>query len=686
MKVEHTLNQSVTAIKGVGEKQAEHLKTMGIETIGELLEYYPYRYDDYRIKDLHQAADGEKITVKGVIHSQPSIRFYGKKKSRLAVRVMADGIVFTAVWFNRHFLKKQLQTGREILLTGKWDRRRMHLTVTEHHIGDKAKSELEETIQPVYSSTGSISSRQIRNWITRAFDQYGQAIEEILPTSLMQKYKLMPRKEAIREIHFPTDTARGKQARRRLAFEELFLFQLKMQSYRYITKKETKGAAQPIPMDAVRRFVSELPFSLTEAQKRVVKEILDDLKAPSAMNRLLQGDVGSGKTVVAAIALYASVKAGYQGALMVPTEILAEQHVQSLKELLTPHGIEVALLSGRLTARQRQDILGQLQMGFIDVIVGTHALIQKDVYFHNLGLVITDEQHRFGVEQRRILREKGLHPDVLFMTATPIPRTLAITAFGDMDVSTIDQMPEGRKPVETYWVRPDMFDRVVAFIEKEVNKGRQAYVICPLIEESDKLDVQNAIDIHARLTEFFPQHQVGLLHGRLNQSDKEQVMEAFAANRVKILVSTTVVEVGVNVPNATVMVIYDAERFGLAQLHQLRGRVGRGQDQAYCILIADPSTEEGKERMRVMTETTDGFEVSRRDLQLRGPGDFFGTKQSGLPDFKIADITRDYKALEVARQEASELVQAPDFWTDPEYLPLNNYLKSRGIFENKILD
>jgi ATP-dependent DNA helicase RecG len=411
------------------------------------------------------------------------------------------------------------------------------------------------------------------------------------------------------------------------------------------------------------------------------------MQADYRMNRLLQGDVGSGKTIVAAIALFATVAAGYQGALMVPTEILAEQHYATLRELLVPHGIEVALLSGSATARQRRDILADLQSGMIQVVVGTHALIQEDVYFRDLGLVITDEQHRFGVEQRRILREKGLHPDVLFMTATPIPRTLAITAFGDMDVSTIDELPAGRKPVETYWVKHDKMDRILAFVQKELMKGRQAYVISPLIEESEKLDLQNAMDVHAQLSHYFAgKYNVGLMHGRLPSREKEDVMQRFSRGDIHVLVSTTVVEVGVNVPNASVMVIYDAERFGLAQLHQLRGRVGRGAEQSYCILIADPKSEIGKERMRIMTETNDGFEVARRDLELRGPGDFFGTKQSGLPEFKVADVVQDYRMLEVARQEAADIVGRPAFWDGPEYASLRRYLQQDERFLEKIKD
>ncbi len=686
MTMQDVLAVPVTRLHGVGQERANDLAGLGIYTIRDLLEYFPTRYEDYRIRDLTEVKDGERVTLRGTVYGEPSVRFYGKKKSRIAVRMVIDKVVVTAVWFNQTFVKKQLTPGAEIIVTGKWDRHKLQIVVSEMAVKDSRRAQRRSDLVPVYPLAGGVSLTFLRKTIQQALEAYGDSIGEILPPELVERYRLMPRAEAIRAIHFPSGADEGRQARRRIMFEELFLFQLKMQAYRRITRQQQSGVAQVIPLAEVRAFVRSLPFPLTGAQKRVVKEILDDMQAPYAMNRLLQGDVGSGKTVVAAIALYATVKAGFQGALMVPTEILAEQHLQSLRSLLEPYGVQVALLSGSLSAKQRREILSSLQLGLIDVIVGTHALIQEDVYFRSLGLVITDEQHRFGVEQRRILRNKGLSPDVLFMTATPIPRTLAITAFGDMDVSTIDEMPAGRKPVETTWAKHEQFHQVLMRMRAELVKGRQAYVICPLIEESEKLDVQNAIDVHAQLSMYFRDFRVGLMHGRLSAKEKDEVMHAFAAGEIHVLVSTTVVEVGVNVPNATFMVVYDAERFGLAQLHQLRGRVGRGAEQSYCVLIADPKTEVGKERMRVMCETNDGFELSRRDLELRGPGDFFGTKQSGLPEFKVADLTSDYRALEVARQEAAALVAEERFWQDERYAPLRDYLRREGILDGVVLD
>ncbi|WP_216828026.1 ATP-dependent DNA helicase RecG [Alkalihalobacterium elongatum] len=675
--------QPVTNIKGVGEETAKQLGNLGIYTIGDLLEYYPFRYEDYRIREIHEVNHDERITLEGVIHSEPSVRYFGKKKTRLSVRVLIENVLITAVFFNQGFVKKQLQIGNTITLTGKWDRHRLTLTVSEFKVGEASR---QNELAPVYSVGGSLKMGTLKKIIYQGLKEYGNEIKDVLPPFILEKYKLLPKKEAVLRLHYPQSTELVKQARRRMVYEEFLLFQLKMQAFRKFKREQTKGLPMPVTTEKVDQFIHSLPFPLTSAQQRVVDEIMKDLSSDYRMNRLLQGDVGSGKTVVAAIAMYATVDAGYQAALMVPTEILAEQHVNSITELLSPLGIEVALLSGSVKGKKRREQLEKIKAGETHVIIGTHALIQEDVHFQKLGLVITDEQHRFGVEQRRILRDKGENPDVLFMTATPIPRTLAISVFGDMDVSIIDEMPAGRKTIETYWVKHDMLERVLHFIEKELKKGHQAYVICPLIEESEKLDVQNAIDVHAILQAHFKEYKVGLMHGRLHSSEKDEVMEEFSKNRSQILVSTTVVEVGVNVPNATIMLIYDAERFGLAQLHQLRGRVGRGEHQSYCILLADPKSDVGKERMRIMTETNDGFTLSERDLELRGPGDFFGQKQSGLPNFKIADVVHDYRALEVARQDAVEFVNSSEFWKGDEFKPLVYFLEEQGLLSGEKLD
>ncbi|MGN1401704.1 MAG: ATP-dependent DNA helicase RecG [Bacillus sp. (in: firmicutes)] len=677
-------NDPVSALKGIGAETESALMDMGIRTVQNLLEQYPFRYDDFRLKDLESAEQDERVTVEGVVHSPPAVMYFGKKKTRLTFKLLVDRYLVTVVFFNQPYLKNKFALQETVTISGKWDRNRQTITATEYQIGQNKK---QHNFEPVYSVKGSITVKSLRKFIQIAFAGYGHDVPDNLPAAIRARYKLLSKRDALRAIHFPEGAEDLKQARRRLAYEELLLFQLKMQALRRIQRESSKGINHPINQEVIRDYVKKLPFPLTNAQSRVVKEILGDMESPHRMNRLLQGDVGSGKTVVASIALYASVTAGYQGALMVPTEILAEQHAASIESLLKDTGVKSALFTSSVKGKKRRELLQALKDGEIDILIGTHALIGNEVFFHNLGLVITDEQHRFGVEQRRILREKGENPDVLFMTATPIPRTLAITAFGEMDVSIIDEMPAGRKQVETYWARHNMMDRVLGFMEKELQKGRQAYVICPLIEESEKLDLQNALEVHTMLLQYFAgRYQVGLMHGKLHPSEKDEVMQLFSRNDMQVLVSTTVVEVGVNVPNATFMLIYDAERFGLSQLHQLRGRVGRGSDQSYCILVSDPKSETGKERMRIMTETFDGFVLSEKDLEMRGPGDFFGKKQSGLPDFKVADLIHDYRMLEVAREDAAALVQSEAFWTEEEYSPLREYLDTVEELRNDKLD
>lgn len=682
-----TLDQiSVRQIKGVSAPKEQELHAFGVHTIADLLDYFPFRYEDYRIRELADVKEGEKITVLGTVRGAPVLQRYGRTKSRLTCKVEVESWLVTAVWFNRQFLQDQLVPGREIMLTGKWEQQRLQLTVSDSEFPGSSNAAKTGTLQPVYSVGGSITQPWMRKMVRQALTQYGSMIEEVLPHYLVQQHDLMARRDAVHRIHLPDDTQEGLLARKRLVYEELFLFQLKLQAYRALNRKRNDGISHRIESETIRQFAATLPFELTDAQKKVVNEILTDMRRPSCMNRLLQGDVGSGKTVVAAIALYGAVKAGHQGALMVPTEILSDQHMRSLQKMFAGMDIEVGVLTGSLTERKRRDVLAGLQMGLIDIVVGTHALIQDDVYFRSLGLVVVDEQHRFGVNQRSVLRHKGMNPDVLTMTATPIPRTLAITAFGDMDVSTLRERPHGRKPIKTYWVKHGMMERVLGFIRKEVSQGRQAYVICPLIEESEKLDVQNAIDLFIQMQQAFPDLQVGLLHGRLSASEKDSVMSAFGANETHVLVATTVVEVGVDVPNATLMVIMDAERFGLSQLHQLRGRVGRGAHQSHCILVADPKSETGRERMKVMTDTDDGFEVSRRDLELRGPGDFFGTKQSGLPEFRLADMVSDYELMEEARDDAADLTAREDFWVDAAYARVRSVLQKDQIFQGEQLD
>ncbi|MGC6769281.1 ATP-dependent DNA helicase RecG [Enterococcus sp. LJL51] len=661
------LTDPLHTLSGVGPKRAEAFSELGIYTVLDLLTYYPFRYEDIQEKEIEEIQDQEKVTLKGLVVSEPVLSRYGYKKSRLNFRIMQDHAVINVSFFNQPYLKDKIILSEEIAVYGKWDAKRKALN------GMKilASKNEGEDFAPIYHVNKRVRQSSLIQLIRTGFDTYGHLVEETLPLELMQKYRLMDRQEAMFAMHFPKNPEESHLAKRRMVFEEFLLFQLKMQGLKKQEKAEKNGLAIQYDVQRLKAFTKRLPFELTQAQKKVTNEICRDLMSPQHMQRLLQGDVGSGKTVVAAIALYAVMTAGFQGALMVPTEILAQQHMESLQQLFDPLEVRTALLTGSTRAKERREILEQLASGEIDVIIGTHALIQDDVVFRRLGLVITDEQHRFGVNQRKILREKGQKPDVLFMTATPIPRTLAITAYGEMDVSIIDEMPAGRIPIETRWIRPPQLDTVLEWTTKELARGHQAYVICPLIEESEALDVKNATEIFEHMSEFFsPDYQVGLLHGKMKNQEKDEIMQQFKENKLQLLVSTTVIEVGVNVPNATIMLIMDADRFGLAQLHQLRGRVGRGSEASYCILVANPKNEMGIERMKIMTETNNGFVLSEKDLELRGPGEVFGARQSGLPEFAIGDIVTDFNILEAARQEASLIWKKKQWWLLPDYRDL----------------
>lgn len=676
-----SLADPVTVLAGVGQKRADSLASLGIHTIEDLLTYYPFRYEDIQERNLNEIQDQEKVTLKGLVVSPPVMSRFGYKKSRLQFRMMQEHEVFNVSFFNQPYLKDKVILSEEIAVYGKWDAKRKALN------GMKILgSQSPDDFSPIYHVNKSIRQTTLVDLIRRGFSEYGDLIEENLPLSLIEKYRLLDRPTAVRSMHFPQNHEENHQAKRRIVFEEFFFFQMQLQGLKKAEKSEKNGLEILYDVERLKQFTKKLPFELTTAQKRVTNEICRDLHNPHHMQRLLQGDVGSGKTVVAAIALYATVTAGFQGALMVPTEILAQQHMESLSQLFDPNEVTVALLTGSTKAKERRELLERLENGEIDIVVGTHALIQEGVAFQNLGLVITDEQHRFGVNQRKVLREKGWRPDVLFMTATPIPRTLAITAYGEMDVSVIDELPAGRIPIETRWVRTPQLDSVLEWTYKELRRGHQMYVICPLIEESEALDVKNAVEIYEKLRELFaPEYEVGLLHGKMKNQEKDQIMETFKENQLQILVSTTVIEVGVNVPNATVMLIMDADRFGLAQLHQLRGRVGRGSEASYCILVANPKNELGVERMKIMTETTNGFILSEKDLELRGPGEVFGFRQSGLPEFAIADLVTDGNVLEVAREEAAAIWQIKDWQLLPEYQPLTAKLQL-GEQDNRYFD
>ena len=665
------LHQPLSVLPGIGPKSAEKYKKLGIETVEDLLLYFPFRYEDFKSKNVLDLEDGEKAVVSGIVATPANVQYYGYKRNRLRFTIKQGELVLAVSFFNQPYLADKIELGQTVAVFGKWDKAKGALT------GMKLLAQVEDDLQPVYRLSQGVSQSSLVKVIKTAFEAgLDQLLEENLPQILMDKYHLLSRRQAVRAMHFPKDLEEYKQALRRVKFEELLFFQLQLQ----VLKEENRSVGQGIVLDwdekKLKALQASLPFALTEAQERSLSEILADMRSPYHMNRLLQGDVGSGKTVVAGLAMYAAVTAGKQAALMVPTEILAEQHLQSLTSLFS--NLRILLLTGSLKAAERRERLDLIKSGQVDLVVGTHALIQEGVHFHDLGLVIIDEQHRFGVAQRRILREKGQNPDVLMMTATPIPRTLAITAFGDMDVSIIDQMPAGRKEIITRWVKHQQLNLVLDWLVKEIQKGSQAYVISPLIEESEALDLKNAIALEEELIAYFGDRaRIALLHGKMKGEEKEAIMQAFKRGEIDLLVSTTVIEVGVNVPNATVMIIMDADRFGLSQLHQLRGRVGRGDKQSYAVLVANPKTESGKRRMKIMTETTNGFVLAEEDLKLRGSGEIFGTRQSGIPEFQVANLIEDYPILEEARKVAVQVVTTPNWREHPDWHCLSLHLEQK---------
>ncbi|HEP1793972.1 TPA: ATP-dependent DNA helicase RecG [Streptococcus suis] len=666
-----SLSDYLLVLPGIGPKSAEKFLKVGIHTIEDLLTYFPFRYEDFESKSILDLQDGEKAVVVGSVVSPANVQYYGYKRNRLRFSIKQGDLVVSVSFFNQPYLADKIVMGQEIAIWGKWDKAKASLT------GMKMLAQVSEDLQPVYHVAQGISQSNLVKAIKSAMDLgYLELLEENLPTVLLEKYRLLNRKQAVFAMHFPVNLGEYRQALRRIKFEELFYFQVQLQLLKDSNKNVSNGLKIDYDSIKVDQQIEELPFELTAAQANALSEILADMQSSSHMNRLLQGDVGSGKTVVAGLAMFAAVSAGMQAAIMVPTEILAEQHYQSFRQLFPD--LSIALLTGGMKVAERRAALEAISDGQVDMIVGTHALIQESVSYHHLGLVVTDEQHRFGVKQRRLFREKGANPDVLMMTATPIPRTLAITAFGDMDVSIINQLPTGRKPIITRWVKHQQLPTVLEWLEKELKSGAQVYFISPLIEESEALDLKNAIDLQAELQAYFgSQVTVDLLHGKMKNDEKDAIMQAFKDRKSDILVSTTVIEVGVNVPNATVMVIMDADRFGLSQLHQLRGRVGRGHKQSYAILVANPKTESGKERMKIMTETTDGFILAEADLKMRGSGEIFGTRQSGLPEFQVANIVEDYPILEEARRVASQIVSEENWQENPNWSVLLNHLKDR---------
>ena len=664
----------VMYMKGVGPKIAYKLNKLGIYTVQDLMLYFPKKHIDYSSRTLiRDLKEGETTTVFGYIKSVSA--FNTQKKLSVVKVTVADesgrlDLSFFQAKSNRFMLertKSQFPINAGIMLSGKVKRNNydgkltfdkpIYSIMTGEFLEDKNSNLNIARIVPIYTVCEDLSIKVLRRAIFNAIQKYKDEIENVIPDFMRKKIGLLDKKAAVEQIHFPESQELLEQARFSLIFEELFLIQLKMVRIREQNSHNHSALALKIKEKGlVKEFIDNLPFELTGAQKKAVNEILNDLNSDVPMARLLQGDVGSGKTVVATIMLLAGVENGYQGALMAPTEILAQQHYNNLKQWLSPMGISVGLFLGSQGKKIREKFRTDLRNGQMNIAVGTHALIQEDVDFNNLGAIVVDEQHRFGVKQRNVLKKKSQNPQMLTMTATPIPRTLALTVHGDLDLTIIDELPKGRKPIKTTLVTSHR--GVYELIQSEIDAGRQAYVVYPLIEESETLSAKAAtIEAERLQKEVFPQYKIGLLHGKLKNDEKEQVMKDFKDKKYDILVSTTVVEVGVDVPNATVMLIENAERFGLSQLHQLRGRVGRNSLQSYCILHTSTKSQETRERLNIMTQTNDGFVIAEKDLQLRGPGEFLGTRQSGLPDLIISDIVRDAKILEMARNEAIDFVK-----------------------------
>jgi len=669
---EPPLAAPISSLKGISDVHAKHLSKLGVKTVADLLHLFPRRYDDFsNLKTIAQLTYGEEVTIIGTIDETSSRipKRHGGPKS-ITTSVLFDGTgSIEATWFNQPYLTKRLKAGRQIAVSGLVGEfgGRLVFASPEWEPFDR---ELIHTgrLVPVYPLTKGLGPRWTRNLMKRAVDTQVPRLEDHLPPSIRGKRGLVDLPTALSQIHFPGSWDSLRTAQRRLSFDELLLIQLGVIRQR---QRWRARPAKPLARDAglLDSFINSLPFPLTASQEKALSEILDDMRQEKPMNRLLQGDVGSGKTVVAVAALLTAVVNGCQGALMVPTEILAEQHTHSLQQLLAglPAPPSVCLLTGSLKAAAREARLRELAAGQVDIAVGTHALFQEGVTFHNLGLAIIDEQHRFGVLQRAAIKQKGHNPHALVMSATPIPRTLALTVYGDLDISVIDELPPGRQEIATKWLSPLERERAYTFIRRQIEAGHQAFIICPLVQESDRVNARSATAEHERLQqEIFPDLRLGLLHGRLPSDEKERVMAQFQRGELDILISTAVVEVGIDVPNATVMLVEGADRFGLSQLHQFRGRVGRGEHRSYCLLLAESPSEEARCRLEILAQTQDGFVLAEEDLKLRGPGEFFGTRQSGLPALRIANLA-DIRAMEEAREEGKRLLQEDPALEAPEH-------------------
>ena len=659
----------ITALKGIGEKTAALFHRVGVDTVGELLSYYPRTYDVYERPVSIGALEADKIqAVTGVIRRIPDGRRVGRYHIT-TVSLEENGLHLQLSWFNMPFLRNSLLPGCIYIFRGRVQKKKGRTTMDQPEIyAPEDYEKLLDTMQPIYGLTGGLSNKTVTKAVRQAFEQL-DLDTEYLPERIRNEQQLAEYNFSLRTIHFPVKREDLLLARKRLVFDEFFLFILALRQMKEQTE-DTVNECVIHPGASVEQLLSSLPYELTGAQKRVWNEIQADLKGETIMNRLVQGDVGSGKTVIALLALLSAVESGYQGALMAPTEVLARQHAESIRELLSGLSMDVCveLLTGSMTAKEKREAYARIESGEARIIIGTHALIQEKVNFARLGLVVTDEQHRFGVRQRETLASKGLHPHVLVMSATPIPRTLAIIIYGDLDISVIDELPANRLPIKNCVVDESYRPKAYRFIEREVAAGRQVYIICPMVEENPEIEIENVVDYTEKLQkELASGIAIEHLHGKMKAAEKNDIMERFAAGEIQVLVSTTVIEVGVNVPNATVMMVENAERFGLAQLHQLRGRVGRGKHQSYCIFVSGSDSKDTKNRLEILNKSNDCFYIASEDLKLRGPGDLFGIRQSGILEFKIGDIFTDALILQAASEEAAKIEKL-----DPE-LKLEEY-------------
>lgn len=650
------LDKDVKYVKGVGPNRAKLLNKLGIYTLKDLITYYPRDYEDRsKPKLISDCNDGEEVTIEGIACGRVSeIRMAKRTMQKLLVRDETGGILIT--WFNQSYLKNKFEVGKKYRFYGKVSFKYGKAEMASPVFDNIEQRNNTGRIVPIYPLTYQLSQNVLRKIMENAILEVRGNLYENLPEEILTEYHLEEVNKATEEIHFPKQLSDFERARRRFVFEELLSVQLALLALKNYYKNDIEGIEFSKEVH-ISDVIQEFPFKLTGAQRRVLEEIEGDMERKTPMNRLLQGDVGSGKTAVAMCAAYKAVKSGYQVAIMAPTAILATQHLENFKNILDKLQIKCDLLISGISKKKKEDILQRLKDGEIDILIGTHALIEDNVEFSKLGLVVTDEQHRFGVKQRTKIAEKGQNPDVLVMSATPIPRTLALILYGDLDISIIDELPPNRKKIETFAVTKKLEQRVDNFIQKQVEEGRQAYVVCPLVEENEEMDLKSVEELTEKYQkEVFPQYRVEYIHGKMRPKEKDEIMLKFKNHEIDILISTTVIEVGVDVPNANIMVIEDAQRFGLAQLHQLRGRVGRGEYQSYCILKYEGNGENVRKRMKVMCDTNDGFIISEKDLELRGSGDFFGTMQHGIPEFKIANLFEDVGILKEAQKVAQEIV------------------------------